>query len=58
LNQEKLDRHIQHLQEQHDDLDKQIYDQYKKYGDDVLVQYMKKQKLKIKDEITHLKKQH
>lgn len=56
MDQEKLGRHIAHLQEVHDDLDKQILNEYIKYGDDALVQSMKKRKLFLKDEIEHFKK--
>jgi len=52
----KRERHIQHLQEVHDDLDKEIEKQYKQYGDDNLVKVLKKKKLHIKDEIENLKK--
>ena len=51
----KVERHIKHLQEVHDDLDKEIEKQYKEYGNDALVQTLKKKKLHLKDEIEHLK---
>ena len=51
----KVERHIQHLQEVHDDLDKEIEKQYKEYGNDSLVQTLKKKKLHLKDEIEHYK---
>jgi hypothetical protein len=51
----KFERHLKHLQEVHDDLDKEIIRQYNKYGDDNLVKVLKKKKLKLKDEIEHLK---
>ena len=47
----KLERHIDHLQEEHDNLDKQIINEYVKYGDSVLINDLKKRKLSIKDEI-------
>ena len=53
----KLEGHIQHLQQVHDDLDKQIKEDYIRYGDDALVQSLKKRKLYLKDEIEHFKKQ-
>jgi len=49
-------RHIEHLQEVHDDLDKEIQIQYKQYGDDNLVKTLKKKKLQLKDEIECLKR--
>ena len=52
----KIQHHIKHLQELHDDLDKQIKDEYAKYGEDRLVSELKKKKLKLKDEIEALKK--
>lgn len=51
----KVERHIQHLQEVHDGLDKEIEKQYKEYGNDSLVQTLKKKKLHLKDEIEHYK---
>lgn len=51
------EKRIEALQEMHDDLDKDIQEQYKKYGDDMLITYLKKKKLQLKDEIEHLKKQ-
>jgi hypothetical protein len=53
----KVERHIKHLQEVHDDLDREIEKQYKEYGNDNLVQTLKKKKLKLKDEIEHLREQ-
>lgn len=52
----KVEGHIQHLQEVHDDLDKEIQSQIQKYGDDALVQTLKKKKLHLKDEIEQFKK--
>jgi hypothetical protein len=49
-------RYIEHLQEVHDDLDKEIQIQYKQYGDDNLVKTLKKKKLQLKDEIECLKR--
>jgi hypothetical protein len=56
MNIEKLTRHIEHLQKQHDDLDKIIQDEYNRYQDDRLVLHLKKQKLALKDEIEKFKK--
>lgn len=51
----KIERHIKHLQDQHDTLDKEIERQFKQYGNDSLVQVLKKQKLKLRDEIESYK---
>ena len=53
----KVEHHIKHLQELHDDLDKQIIEEEKHYGNDALVAFLKKKKLKIKDEIQGFKSQ-
>ncbi len=53
----KIKHHIKHLQELHDDLDKQIIEEEKHYGNDALVAFLKKKKLKIKDEIQGFKSQ-
>lgn len=57
MDSEKVLRHVNHLQEVHDDLDKQIKEQYIRYGNDALVQTLKKKKLALKDEIEHFRKQ-
>jgi hypothetical protein len=51
----KVDRHIQHLQEMHDELDIAIRKYYDEYGDDISVTRMKKKKLKLKEEIEKYK---
>lgn len=51
-----VDNKIKQLQEVHDDLDKEIAKQYKDYGNDTLVQTLKKKKLHLKDKIEHYKK--
>ena len=53
----KLNHHIKHLQELHDDLDKQIIEEEKHYGNDAIIAFLKKKKLKIKDEIQGFKSQ-
>ena len=53
----KLRGHIDQLQQAHNDLDKQIIHEYVKYGDDAVVQSMKKRKLHLKDEIENYTKQ-
>ncbi len=56
MNREKLENHIKHLQEKHDDLDRLIQEEYNRYQDDRLVLYLKKEKLALKDEIEKFKK--
>ena len=41
----------------HDDLDKNIREEEKHYGNDALVTFLKKKKLKLKDEIQAFKNQ-
>lgn len=54
---QKIQSHINHLQEVHDDLDKQINEDIKNYKEDRLITVLKKKKLAIKDEIEILKKE-
>jgi hypothetical protein len=53
----KIEHHIKHLQEMHDGLDKDIREEEKHYGNDALVTFLKKKKLKLKDEIEGFKSQ-
>lgn len=55
MNNEKIKHHIQHLQKEHDELEKDLKEQQKHYGEDRLVTIIKKKKLQIKDEIQRLK---
>jgi len=57
MDKTSLEHHIKHLEEQHRDIDKQIQKDYKQYGDDRLVNTLKKKKLHLKDEIEHFKRQ-
>lgn len=57
LTREKLEHHIAHLQEVHDDLDRQIQEDYAKFKDDTSVNRLKKKKLQLKDEIEKFKEQ-
>jgi len=57
MNKESLKHHIQHLEEKHRDLDQKIKIEHIKYGNDGVVNSMKKQKLHLKDEIENFKKQ-
>lgn len=53
----KIEHHIKHLEELHKDLEKELNEQQKHYGDDRLVTILKKKKLKLKDEIQAFKNQ-
>lgn len=55
MNEEKMKRHIDHLEQIHDDLDKEIQKQILEYGNDALVTTLKKKKLHLKDEIESYK---
>ena len=57
MDRKKIEHHIKHLQEMHDDLHKQIIEEEKHYGNDALVTFLKKKKLKLKDEIEGFKNQ-
>lgn len=52
-----LTRHIEYLENRHRGLDKQIQEDYKRHGDDALVATLKKQKLRLRDEIENFKRQ-
>lgn len=56
LTPEKIKNRIEFLQKLHDDLDQQIQEEYIRYKDDALVNYLKKKKLHVLDEITNFKK--
>ncbi len=51
LNPEKVEHHIKHLQELHDNLDKQIIEEELHHGNCATIGILKKKKLKLKDEI-------
>jgi hypothetical protein len=54
---EKIERHMKALQEKHDILDKEIKDAFMDNVGDLEIEKMKKQKLRMKDEIESCKKQ-
>ena len=56
LNPEKIKHHISHLQEQHDSLDKDIVELEAHHSNHEKVVEMKKEKLRLKDEIEKFKK--
>ena len=51
MDKTKVEHHIKHLQEKHDDLDKRIRPETADY----IVRVLKKEKLQLKDEIERLK---
>lgn len=57
MNLEKLEHHIQHLQERHDLMDAEIKRVESTHGNQMMIIDLKKKKLKLKDEIETLKKQ-
>ena len=56
ITREKLIHHAETLRERHDDLDKEITKLFEHHADDMKVENLKKQKLKLKDEIEKLYK--
>jgi len=57
MNKEKIEHHISHLQEKHDELDARINQAVKQHGDEHIIKVLKKEKLALKDEIEGFKKQ-
>jgi hypothetical protein len=57
MNELSIKHHIKHLEDMHKDLDKQVQEDYKHFGNDNLVSVLKKKKLQIKDDIERLKRQ-
>ena len=57
MNKEKIEHHISHLQEKHDELDARIALAIKNHGNEHIIKVLKKEKLALKDEIEDLKKQ-
>lgn len=57
MDKTSLEHHIKHLEQQHRDIDKQINEDYRQYGEDRLVTTLKKKKLHLKDEIEMFRKQ-
>jgi hypothetical protein len=55
MNSEKIKHHIQHLEKEHDELEHDLVEQQKHYGEDRLVTIIKKKKLQIKDEIQRMR---
>lgn len=56
MDQDKLQRHIDHLVLQHHEIDKRLTEEVQHRGDLMFINELKKKKLNIKDEIERLKK--
>ena len=56
MNREKIEHHISHLQDKHDELDKRIIKAIGTHGQDYIINVLKKEKLALKDEIENMKK--
>jgi uncharacterized protein YdcH (DUF465 family) len=57
ITKEKLEHHISHLEEKVEKLKKEVHDAYLDNVSDIEVEKMKKQKLKLKDEVEACKRQ-
>jgi hypothetical protein len=57
MNKEKIEHHISHLQEKHDELDARINEAFNNHGNEHIIKVLKKEKLALKDEIEGFKKQ-
>ena len=56
MNVVKLEHHLQSIKEKHDQLEKQIKDQYDHREDDTKIKELKLRKLKLKEEMEIIKK--
>jgi hypothetical protein len=57
MNREKIEHHIYHLQEKHDELNARITKAFEGHGNEHIIKVLKKEKLALKDEIEGFKKQ-
>ena len=57
MKKEKIQHHISHLQEKHDELDARIIKAIESHGNEHIIKVLKKEKLALKDEIEGFKKQ-
>jgi uncharacterized protein YdcH (DUF465 family) len=57
LTREKLEHHINHLQEMHDRLDKEITEKQSHHDNEFEIEKLKKQKLNLKDDIERIRRQ-
>lgn len=51
MNHLKLQHHLEHLEQRHRELDKEIKEMYNNYDDDITIQQLKKERLHVKEEI-------
>ena len=56
MNKEKIENHIKHLKEKHDEIDERITKAVQTHGHDYIISVLKKEKLALKDEIESMKK--
>jgi hypothetical protein len=57
MHKDKIEHHIKHLQEKHDELDTRITKAVESHGNQHIISVLKKEKLALKDEIEKFKKQ-
>lgn len=57
MNKEKIEHHISHLKEKHDELDARITKAIEGHGNQHIITVLKKEKLALKDDIEKFKKQ-
>jgi len=57
MNKEKIEHHISHLQDKHDELDTRITKAFESHGNEHIIKVLKKEKLALKDEIEGFKRQ-
>ena len=57
MKRDKIEHHITHLQEKHDELDARITMAHNTHGNEHIIKTLKKEKLALKDEIQGFKKQ-
>ena len=57
MNKEKIEHHILHLKEKHDELDNRVAKATEMHSPQFIINTLKKEKLALKDEIEKFKKQ-
>lgn len=57
MNHLKLQHHLEHLEQRHRELDKEITELYNNYDNDFYLQQLKKERLHVKEEIQAIKHQ-
>ena len=56
MNKEKIEHHIKHLKEKHEEMEARITKASQSHGHDYIIRVLKKEKLALKDEIENMKK--